>query len=112
MRCCDVVHTACEIERATPLRTSMWCDDVGRIARIELTENDALTRKVDVRLTGKGNLNFNDARPVHPIITMIKWVRAIELSIKELSLSDSPSVVHWWRILATLASSGYTWITP
>jgi len=30
------------------------------------------TRKVDVRLPGKGNSNLYGARPVHLIITMIK----------------------------------------
>ena len=32
-------------------------------------------RKVDVRLPGKGNSNPHGARPVHLIITMIKWIR-------------------------------------
>ena len=32
-------------------------------------------RKVDVSLPGKGNSNSNGARPVHLIITMIKWIR-------------------------------------
>ena len=40
------------------------------------------TRKVDVRLPGKGNSNSNGARPVHLIITMIKWIRTSSLSIK------------------------------
>ena len=39
-------------------------------------------RKVDVRLPGKGNSNSRGARPVHPIITMIKWTQTIRLSIK------------------------------
>ena len=45
-----------------------------------------ITRKVDVRLPGKGKSNFNGATPVHPIITMIKWIRTSRLSIK-LSVS-------------------------
>jgi len=44
-------------------------------------------RKVDVRLPGKGNSNSHGARPVHLIITMIKWFRTSRLSIKELALS-------------------------
>ena len=45
--------------------------------------------KVDVRLPGKGNSNPHGARPVHLIITMIKWIRTSRLSIKNsLSLSD------------------------
>jgi len=53
-------------------------------------------RKVDVRLPGKGNSNYHGARPVHPIITMIKWIRTIRLSIKN-SLSagaDGWAQVH------------------
>jgi len=44
-------------------------------------------RKVDVRLRGKGNSNTHGARPVHLIITMIKWIRTRRLSIKN-SLSE------------------------
>jgi len=32
-------------------------------------------RKADVRLPGKGNSNTHGARPVHLIITMMKWIR-------------------------------------
>ena len=38
--------------------------------------------KVDVRLPGKGNSNSHGARPVHQIISMIKWIRTSRLSIK------------------------------
>ena len=41
-----------------------------------------LHRKVDVRLPGKGNSNSHGARPVHLIITMIKWIRTGRLSIQ------------------------------
>ena len=34
-----------------------------------------------VRLPGKGNSNSHGARPVHLIITMIKWIRTSRLSI-------------------------------
>jgi hypothetical protein len=40
------------------------------------------TRKLVVRLPGKGNSNSNCARPAHLIITMIKWIRTSRLSIK------------------------------
>ena len=40
------------------------------------------TRKVDVRLPGKGDSNSHGARPVHLSITMIKWIRTSRLSIK------------------------------
>ena len=46
------------------------------------TQNPHLRRKVDVRLPGKGNSNSHGARPVHLIITMIKWIRTSRLSIK------------------------------
>ena len=41
-----------------------------------------LFRKVDVRLPEKGNSNSHGARPVHLIITMIKWIRTSRFSIK------------------------------
>ena len=44
-------------------------------------------RKVDVRLPGKGNSNSHSARPVHLIITTIKWIRTSRLSIQN-SLSE------------------------
>ena len=53
-------------------------------------------RKVNVRLPGKGNSNCHGARPVHLIITMIKWFRTSRLSIKNsLSLLGAlPLVEH------------------
>ena len=46
------------------------------------------------RLPGKGNSNSHGARPVHLIITMIKWIRTSRLSIKNsLSLAAGPR----WR---------------
>ena len=44
--------------------------------------------KVYVRLPGKVNSNSHGARPVHLIITMIKWIRTSRLSIQN---SFSPS---------------------
>ena len=50
--------------------------------------NHFFIRKVDVRLPGKGNSDSHGARPVHLIITMIKWIRTSRLSIKNsLSLN-------------------------
>ena len=37
--------------------------------------SQASTRKVDVKLPGEGDSNSHGARPVHRIITMIKWIR-------------------------------------
>ena len=39
-------------------------------------------RKVDVRLPGKGDSNSHGARPVHLIITMIKWIRTVSNSTR------------------------------
>ena len=41
------------------------------------------SRKVDVRLPGKGNSNFHGARPVHLIITMIEWIENSRLSMND-----------------------------
>jgi len=53
--------------------------------------------KVDVRLPGKGDSNSHGARPVHLIITMVKWIRTSRLSIKKSlppsSLALSPPQV-------------------
>ena len=38
--------------------------------------------QIDVRLPGKGNSNLNGVRPVHLIITMIKWIRISRLAIE------------------------------
>jgi len=50
------------------------------------------SRKVDVRLPANGNSNSHGARPVHLIITMIKWIRTSRLSIKNsLSAPRQPA---------------------
>ena len=38
-------------------------------------------RKVDVRLPGKGNSISHGARPVHQIISIIKWIQTSRLSM-------------------------------
>ena len=43
-----------------------------------------ISRKIDARLPGKGNINAHGARPVHLIITMIKRIRTSRLSPPEL----------------------------
>ena len=52
----------------------------------------ASSRKIDIRLPGKGNSNPHGARPVHLIITMIKWIQTSRLSIK-----NSLSVGFIWH---------------
>jgi len=50
-----------------------------------------LNRTVDIRLPGKRISNSHGARPVHQIITMIKWIRTRGLLIKKsLSLTRLP----------------------
>ena len=50
--------------------------------------------KVDVRLPEKGNSNSHGARPVHYIISMIKWIRTSRLSVKNsLSRRRAPAEV-------------------
>ena len=55
--------------------------------------------KVDVWLPGKGNSNSHGTRPVHQIISMIKWIRTSKLSIKNFL---SPTQVV--RLLDKLSS--------
>ena len=45
--------------------------------------NQVTPRKVDIRLPGKGDSNSHGARPVHQIISMIKWIRTGRLSMKD-----------------------------
>ena len=49
------------------------------------------SRKVDAKLPAKGNSNSHGARPVHLIITIIKWFRTSRLTIKSLSLQVTSS---------------------
>ena len=49
-----------------------------------------IARKVDTRLPGKGKSDFHGARPIHQIISIIKWIRTSRLSIKN-SLSPGLS---------------------
>ena len=45
-------------------------------------------RRVDVRLPGKGDSNSHGARPVHLVITIMKWIRTSRLAKKNsLTLS-------------------------
>ena len=51
------------------------------------------SKKVDVRLPGKGNSTPHGARPVHLIITMIKWIWTSRLSIINC-FSPLPTVIY------------------
>ena len=48
---------------------------------------------VDIRLPGKGNSNSHGARPVHQIISMIKWIRTSRLSINKSLSGEERRVV-------------------
>jgi len=63
------------------------------VAGIQISSTGA---KVDVRLPGKGNSNSQDARPVHLIITMIKWIRTSRLSITKSLSPLGPRRAVWW----------------
>ena len=63
----------------------------------------ACTRKVDVRLPGKGNSDSHGARPVHLIITMIKWIRTCEDGV------DFPRLA---RLAFLLAASALPLLCP
>ena len=70
-------------------------------SRIEYdTAKPPTCMKVDIRLPGKGNSNSHGARPVHLIITTIKWIRTSRLSIKNsLSLLEGGTVVSLLPLL-------------
>jgi len=60
--------------------------------------------KVDVRLPRKENSNSHGARPVHLIITIIKWTRTSRLSINNsLSLWGGAHVSDVWCLQGYLA---------
>ena len=47
-----------------------------------------VTRKVIIRLPGKGNSSPHDAKPVYQIMSMIKWMRTSRSAIKKLLYLD------------------------
>ena len=61
--------------RATRLRC------LGPWGSGDLSRQRSGCRKVDVRLPGRGNSNSHDARPVHLIITKIKWTSRLSTHI-------------------------------
>ena len=64
-----------------------WLDS-GRVFQVKNLKTLLVVpslRKVDAKLTGKRNSYSHGARPVHLIITMIKWIRTSRLSAKTLS---------------------------
>jgi hypothetical protein len=57
-------------------------------------------RKVNVKLPGERNSNSHGARPVHQIITIIKWIRTSGLSIKK-------SLSREWGVEFTVHTFGF-----
>ena len=57
-----------------------------------------LAGKVDERLPEKGKSDSHGARPVHIIITMIKWIRTNRLSVK-----NSLSQTAWYSVSLSLS---------
>ena len=83
-------ETVCPVARARCVAAAIFENGCQR--KVDVRLRCKAPRKVDVRLPGKGNANSHGARPVHLIITMIKWFRTSRLSIKNsLSSKSSPS---------------------
>ena len=62
----------------------MYCFAFGRTGTVTKCAHGFLCgRKVDVRLPGKGNSNSHGARPVHQIISMMKWISTSRLAIEK-----------------------------
>jgi len=85
---------------------SVSASENGRQASSSHSNRAALSRKVDVRLPGKGNANSHGARPVHLIITMIKWIRTSRLSRKN-SLSGCTERDLAWGGWASVSSPSH-----
>jgi len=60
----------------------LWARYPCNPPRLGLEQDQRCSRKVDVRLPGKGSSNSHGARPVQTIITMIQWIRTSRLSIQ------------------------------
>ena len=68
-----------------------WEEDVFRDV-----SDRAVPRKVDIRLPGEVNSNSHGARPVHQIISMVKWLQGLATTsllattfhLRQLSLAD------------------------
>ena len=70
-------QSRCRFQTQPGRETTLWDSD-RKSVRFRVSR----TRKIDVRLPEKVNSNSHGARPVHLIITMIKWIRASRLSIQ------------------------------
>ena len=57
------------------------------------------SRKVYGRLSGKGNSKSHGARPVHLIITMIKWIRTRRIGVRRAGVGDCARPGGWFHLI-------------
>ena len=78
---------------------------MGQKERVYDPHNPAVcleqARKVDARLPGKVISKSHGARPVHRIITMMKWIWSSRLSIEKSFSGESPDTMHLETSLAS-----------
>ena len=67
-----------ELHEAYAAAADLPVAPVDGMAALVMEKVRSPPRKVDVMLPGKWNSNSHGARPVHLIITMIKWTRPVE----------------------------------
>jgi hypothetical protein len=70
--------------------TESLVDSLNKVPAIMMPK--MVMRKVVVRLPGKEESNSHEPRPVHLIITTMKWIQTSRLPIKK-SLSDDGGIV-------------------
>jgi hypothetical protein len=112
-RTCVRVRRTRECQRRTCVCLRRTCvSNTGRVCA-------GLSKKVDVRLPGKGNSNSHGARPVHEIISMKTWIRTSRLSIENSlsagGLRDDPAATGGERdrrVCLTLAEPGWRHTPP
>ena len=71
----------CSILGPTQSRISLSILEYTKVT-MRPDQRAAFTEVVGFRLSGKGNSDSHGARPVHQIISTIKWIRTSRLSIK------------------------------
>ena len=71
------------------------CRECNPELSVQSINTPCVPRKADGRLPGKGDLDLHGARPFHRIISMIKWIWTIRLSIKDfLSKCSNPTTLR------------------
>ena len=77
----------------SPLGLRVICKKEEEVRRFKCKHRQS-TRLVDVTLPGKENPTCHRAKPVHQIISMIKWIRTCRLSIQNLLFNSTQCTVH------------------